>query len=188
MINPRKTKSVKYLGDIDISSLRDDILSIPESVWNQENESKPNRFKSLDSTQHIVFRFINTMHDWRASHDRPLWNTWRSKLEPILQQATAPYGYVRGDYPRVMLAKMAPGGIIKTHVDNGPAAAWPHKIHIPIQTNEHTKFYIDPETYHFKEGQAVEVNNIGRHGVRNEGDTDRIHLIFEYYDMDQPVE
>lgn len=185
--NPRKTQSVRYLGDIDIKSIRDDILAIPEALWEQENKTKPNRFHSLDTTQHIVFRFINTIDDWRGSHDRPLWNDWREKLEPILQQATSAYGYTRGDYPRVMLARMAPGGNIKQHVDNGPAARWPHKIHIPIQTNEKVNFFIAPENYYFKEGQAVEVNNLGPHAVQNNGDTNRIHLIFEYYDMDQPI-
>jgi hypothetical protein len=32
----------------------------------------------------------------------------------------------------------------------------------------------------------VEVNNMGLHAVENRGATDRIHLIFEYYDLDQP--
>ncbi len=40
--------------------------------------------------------------------------------------------------------------------------------------------------HHFPPGEAVEVNNLGPHWVRNGGDTDRIHLIFEYYDADQP--
>lgn len=29
--------------------------------------------------------------------------------------------------------------------------------------------------------------NMGMHAVENNGDSDRIHLIFEYYDLDQPV-
>ena len=33
-------------------------------------------------------------------------------LEPVLAAATAPYGYRRGDFPRVMFADMAPGGVI----------------------------------------------------------------------------
>ena len=40
--------------------------------------------------------------------------------------------------------------------------------------------------YQFAEGEAVEVNNMGFHAVENRGSTDRIHLIFEYYDLDQP--
>jgi aspartyl/asparaginyl beta-hydroxylase (cupin superfamily) len=47
-------------------------------------------------------------------------------------------------------------------------------------------FYVDGEGYHFAEGEAVEVNNMGLHGVANRGDSDRIHLIFEYFDLDQP--
>jgi hypothetical protein len=40
--------------------------------------------------------------------------------------------------------------------------------------------------YHLPEGEAAEVNNMGVHAVKNDGDADRIHLIFEYYDADQP--
>ena len=48
-------------------------------------------------------------------------------------------------------------------------------------------FLIGERVYHLPEGRAVEVNNLGRHAVRNDGATDRIHLIFEYYDDDQPA-
>ena len=184
--NPRKTKSVKQLGEIDISSIRADILAIPEEIWDLENASKPNRFETLDRTRHIVFRFIKDLSDWRQSYDRPLWASWRARLEPILREAVAPYAYARGEFPRVMLARMAPGGIIHPHTDNMPSATWPHKIHVPILTNEQVRFFIEPNTFHFKEGQAVEVNNLGVHAVKNDGASDRIHLIFEYYDPDQP--
>ena len=48
--NPRKTTSIKELGQIELGSLVDDILAIPESVWEMENASKPNRFETLDKT------------------------------------------------------------------------------------------------------------------------------------------
>ena len=35
-----------------------------------------------------------------------------------------------------MLARMAPGGVIHPHQDANPAAKWPHKIHVPIVTND----------------------------------------------------
>jgi hypothetical protein len=185
-VNPRKTTSVKYLGQIDVCSVRDDILAIPEVLWDFENSTKPNRFETLDRTRHIVFRFIHDLGDWRNSYDRPLWSAWRSRLEPLLLKAVEPYGYRNGVFPRVMLARMAVGGVIRPHTDNMPAAKWPHKIHIPITTNDQVLFYIEPETHHFPVGQAVEVNNMVPHAVKNEGATDRIHLIFEYYDRDQP--
>ena len=56
---------------------------------------------------------------------------------------------------------------------------------MPLLTNGQVTFFVNDVGYHFDEGEAVEVNNMGVHAVRNEGDTDRIHLIFEYYDLDQ---
>jgi aspartyl/asparaginyl beta-hydroxylase (cupin superfamily) len=104
-----------------------------------------------------------------------------------MAQAVRPYGYARGEYPRVMLARMAPGGIIKPHRDANPAARWPHKIHVPLLTNDRVTFFVDGIGYRMPEGEAYEVNNMGVHAVENAGDSDRIHLIFEYYDPDQPV-
>lgn len=98
----------------------------------------------------------------------------------------ADYGYARGVYPRVMLARMTAGGVIQPHRDANPAAKWPHKIHVPITTNDQVIFRVEGAQYVMPEGEAVEVNNMGTHAVENRGDTDRIHLIFEYYDPDQP--
>ncbi|MDQ3161207.1 MAG: aspartyl/asparaginyl beta-hydroxylase domain-containing protein [Pseudomonadota bacterium] len=184
--NPRKTTSVRQLGVVDIAALRDAVLAIPDAVWDAENADKPNKFEALDKTRHIVFRFVDSTRDWRGSHDRPLWKSWRSLLEPVMAQAVVPYGYATGVFPRVMLARMAPGGVIQPHVDANPAAKWPHKIHVPLSTNDQVGFLIGETTHCFPVGQAVEVNNLGLHAVRNGGSTDRIHLIFEYYDLDQP--
>jgi hypothetical protein len=184
--NPRKTTSVRKLGQVDIARLRAAVLAIPEAIWDAENEDKPNRFEALDRTRHIVFRFVSNFRDWRQSYDRPLWAEWKALIEPVLAEATRDYGYQQGVFPRVMLARMAPGGIIKPHRDANPAAKWPHKIHVPLLTNDKVTFFVDGVGYHFPEGEAVEVSNMAVHAVENAGTTDRIHLIFEYYDPDQP--
>ena len=184
--NPRKTASIRPLGTVDIAALREAVLALPEAVWDAENAAKPNRFGALDATRHIIFRFVSNFVDWRQSYEKPLWDEWRPLLEPVLAQATAAYGYRHGAFPRVMLARMAPGGVIHPHKDQNPAAKWPHKIHVPLLTNDQVVFYVNGTGYHLEEGQAVEVNNMGMHGVANRGATDRIHLIFEYYDLAQP--
>ena len=184
--NPRKTSSVRRLGPVEIGPLREAVLRIPEAVWDADNRTKPNRFGALGATRHIVFRFVSSFLDWRQSYDRPLWREWQGLLDPVLDAATEPYGYARGSYPRIMLARMASGGVIHPHRDENPAAKWPHKIHVPLITNDDVTFYVDEEAYHFGEGEAVEVNNMAKHAFQNCGSTDRIHLIFEYYDLDQP--
>lgn len=185
--NPRKTTSVRHLGRVDIAALRAAVLAIPEDLWDAENADKPNRFEALDRTRHIVFRFVTNFRDWRESYDRPLWAQWRGLLEPVMAQVVEPYRYARAAYPRVMLARMGPGGVIKPHRDANPAAKWPHKIHVPLLTNEGVTFFVDGVGYHFNEGEAVEVSNMAVHAVQNAGASDRIHLIFEYYDLDQPA-
>jgi hypothetical protein len=184
--NPRKTTTVRPLGAVDIAALRTAVLAIPEDVWAAENAGKPNRFEALGATRHIVFRFIDSPRDWRGSHDRPAWAQWRALLEPVLGAAVRDYGYARGVFPRVMLARMPPGGVIHPHIDANPAAKWPHKIHVPLTTNPGVVSLFGGVEHNFPVGEAVEVNNLGPHWVRNDGDTDRIHLIFEYYDADQP--
>lgn len=184
--NPRKTTTIRQLGSIDVADLRAAVLAIPEDVWVAENAAKPNKFEVLDTTRHIVFRFVDSPRDWRASHDRPAWAPWRRLLEPVLAQAVRDYGYARGVFPRVMLARMPAGGVIHPHIDANPAAKWPHKIHVPLTTNPGVVSFFGGTEHHFPAGEAVEVDNLGPHWVRNDGETDRIHLIFEYYDADQP--
>ena len=140
----------------------------------------------MASTRHIVFRFVSNFIDWRHSYARPAWTEWEPLIEPVLTAATADYGYARGAFPRDMLARMAPGGEIEPHYDSNPAARWPHKIDVPLVTNPDVTFFVDDIAYHFGEGEAVEVNNMARHAVTNGGSSDRIHLIFEYFDLDQP--
>lgn len=184
--NPRKTRSIRRLGQVDVTALRAAVAAIPEALWDAENADKPNRFEALDSTRHIVFRFVDGVSDWRLSHDRPLWAQWRAVLDPVLAAATAPYGYPRGAFPRVMLARMRPGGVIRPHRDANPAAKWPHKIHVPLETNDGVTFFTGDIGHHLPIGEATEVDNMGVHSVTNAGATDRVHLIFEYYDTDQP--
>ena len=154
--NPRKTRSVRHLGEVDIRALLEAVQAIPEAMWDAENAGKPNKFEALDNTRHIVFRFVDSTRDWRGSHDRPLWAEWRALLEPVMAQAVCDYGYARGVFPRVMLARMAPGGVIQPHIDANPAAKWPHKIHVPLLTNDKVGFRIGDTIHHFPVGRAVE--------------------------------
>jgi len=185
--NPRKARGVRDLGPVSVAALRERVLAIPEEVWAFGDAAKPNRFAVLGRARHIVFRFVDSVEDWRSSHDGPLWATWREHVEPVLADAVAPYGYARGAHPRIMLARLGPGDEIQPHHDAGPAASWPHKIHVPLCTNPGVEFSVDGQLHEMREGRAYEVDNRALHAAANRGATDRIHLIFEYFDLDQPV-
>jgi hypothetical protein len=184
VVNPYKTKSVKELGSVDISGILNEITNIPETVWDEQNKKKPNNFYEFYDTKHIIFKFVHDLNDCTRSFEFPIWESWKEKIMPVLEAAVAPYGYSNGNFSRIMLAKLRAGGNIKAHKDGNAAATFPHKIHIPIQTNAKVSFFVNPKSYHFKTGNVYEVNNLAAHYVENLGEQDRIHLIFEYFNPD----
>jgi hypothetical protein len=184
MKNPNKTKGVRELGPVDISSVREEILNITEEIWDEQNKDKPNNFYEFYHTKHIVFKFVHDLNDCTKSYEFPIWEKWKHKIMPLLETATKPYNYTNGIYSRIMLANLKAGGNIKAHKDGGEEATFPHKIHIPIVSNDKVSFFVNPKEYHFDEGYAYEVNNLAVHYAENLGDKDRIHLIFEYFNED----
>lgn len=181
MNNPNKTKAFRLLGEVDVTALRKAVSEIPEEVWKGADSAKPNKFKVLDQAQHIVFRFIESFQTHEKHFALPLWDQWKDLIIPVIEEATIPYGYSSAETPRVMLARLKAGGKIAQHIDGAPAAQFPHKIHVPLFTNEDCFFFVDGRRVHMPLGEAYEVNNNIMHSAVNGGATDRIHLIFEYF-------
>ena len=50
------------------------------------------------------------------------------------------------------------------------------RVHIPIHTNDQSKWIIDGEEFHMEPGWAYLVNTTLIHSLENKGTTDRIHL------------
>ena len=157
--------------------------SIPESLWKAENEEKPNKLSNLNDTSHIIFRFINGPESVFDFHDLPIWGEWKDVLLPIMKQAAKSLGYKNYRFPRAMLARLPAGGEISGHSDGG-ANHHIHKIHVPLITNSETIFHVGSQARHLPVGEIFEVNNKRFHAVRNDGELDSIHFIFECYNMD----
>ena len=180
--SPQKTRSVRELGPVDISAIQKEILALPHYFWKAQNEAKPNQFEALGRTEHIVFQFVQDYNNHQDVVNYPIWEDWKDKIQPILEATIKLYGYNRGEFSRIMLAKLPPQSKISLHIDPYESSNYTHKIHIPIQTNSDVEFWVGRKRYHFLEGYAYEVNNKALHGGINGGNTERINLIFEYYE------
>ncbi len=179
-----KTDFFRSLGTADVDALIERVKTIPGSLWESENESKPNKFARLNDTNHIIFRFLNSAQNMFDYSDHPeLWDDWQDLLSPIMDQAAQSLGYEDYRFPRVMLAKLAAGGEVSRHSD-GEASHFIHKIHVALTTNEKTTFHVGDESMQMPVGEIIEVNNKRIHSVKNDGDLERIHLIFECYNND----
>jgi len=179
-----KADFFRHLGSVDVEGLTERVRKIPDAQWDSEDKAKPNKFARLNDTSHIIFRYIETTENVFDFQDHPvLWDEWKDMLSPIMQQAAKSLGYKDYRFPRVMLAKLPAGGEISEHSDRD-ASHYIHKIHVALLTNPGTQFRVNRETTHMPVGEIIEVNNKRNHAVRNAGSCDRIHLIFECYNMD----
>ncbi len=177
-----KTTGITKLRNVDISSLKEAILAVNQNLWDYETKHRNNNFKVFHHTEHILFKFHDSPRDPRKFIVKPQWEKWQPLVQPLIDQVVTFYNYKNGIVPKAMLAKLLHGHKIDDHVDGALRNRFIHKIHIPLFTNPGVIMTIDGQEYHLEEGNAYEVNNVARHGVRNEGDSDRIHLIFEYFD------
>jgi hypothetical protein len=186
-VNFNKTADVRELGQIELGGIRTDIRAIVAEEWDTDEDFEANYNKrgALRATRHIIFRFCDRRVRPARCYDQPAWDRWAPLLLPVMAAAVTPYGYARGFYPRIMLARLPAGAFIAPHTDGDARGSRPHKIHVPILTNPDAYFFVNDGRYHFEEGRAYEVNNSTRHAAVNSGKTDRIHLIFEYLDADQ---
>ena len=185
--NARKTDTVVDLGPIDISGIRDRIVGIPPEVWEREQANSPNYNQGgvLRQTTHIIFKFSNKINMPFTYFDMPIWSEWEADLQPIMDRAVEHFGYERVVFPRVMFARLPAGCKIGAHSDGGIPRSRPHKLHIPITTNPQTFFLHPPHgRFHLEVGRVYEVDNCRPHAVENDGDTDRIHFIFECMPLD----
>jgi hypothetical protein len=177
---------VKTIAVIEPSAI-DLLMSVllnETDIWQYWNAVKPNKFDVFESSvEHIVFKYPVNLQSHQVSAVFPLWDDWQHLIQPLIEQATAQYSYKNCGVARIMLAKLLPFSEIPLHVDASSSAELPHKIHIPLQTQNDVVMTFSEGDYHLSVGHAYEVNNRIQHGVSNPTDSERIHLIFDFFEM-----
>lgn len=181
----KKPEFIVELGSVDISEIKQKIGTLSELVWDNENARKENKFKCFHHTRHIIFRFIEGNRDPRIFYSNLIWTIWEPFFIPIFQEVNSHYGFVRPVFPKVMLARLEAGQVIDSHVDGSGSNLYTHKIHVPIFSNQDVDFLVKDRRFYLEPGKIYEVNNIENHGVINNSDSDRIHLIFEIFEGDK---
>jgi hypothetical protein len=77
---------------------------------------------------------------------------------------------------KMFFTTLPPQKTIGEHIDTGNLTKI-HRVHLPIQTNSGSLFFINDIPINFKENQVVEINNQKSHYVNNNGSSERIHFI-----------
>jgi hypothetical protein len=142
------------LGEVDVSALAA-WLGGPGGGWlTQPSETKPQRV-----------------------HDVP------ACARPAVEAALALLGVDGLVAHHPMLSRMRPGQSHPMHTDT-QRADWVTRIHVPVTTNP--KAWMEWEgrgRAHFQAGVAYTFDTGVRHAFGNDGDTDRVHLIFDVLEV-----
>ena len=178
----------RKIGNIDPGPIHERLLEIGDEIWGREVD----RQKKFEVHKHT--NSIRVVYDDGRNKDpkaMPIYREFRDVLKPILATIKGYYDsqlkyqrlrkkYGQGIFVRVLLAKLSAGGTIDLHQDTGKSLARCHRVHLPIVTNESVIFTVDNSYMHLPCGELWEINNRKNHGVANQSNQDRIHLIADY--------
>lgn len=80
----------------------------------------------------------------------------------------------------VRLLRLGAGSVIHEHRDPGAAYADGFfRVHIPITSNDETRFLVDRHNLTMRPGECWYADFSLPHSVRNDGATDRVHLVLD---------
>lgn len=189
----------KQLATVNISELTTLINTITPEQWQAHNE-RQEVFDVHSHTQTIPLIFDSDFrHRFPTKH--PSLVLFQQLLAPVMQaiidyyqvqtiptRHSRPNPVIKGYFVRMIIVKMAPHSEISEHTDNGFSLSRVHRIHLPIITNDKVEFTVDDVTKTLKEGELWEINNRGRHHVKNLSEHARIHFIFDFVIPGEAIE
>lgn len=79
----------------------------------------------------------------------------------------------------VMIVKLKAGGYVTPHIDEGPYSDHFTRFHLVLSTNAACVFHVEQEDQHMQAGELWQFDHKSTHHFVNNGDTDRIHIIFD---------
>jgi len=166
------------LGRVDCRALADAVLALDEAAWRAD----PRRQQDFDvhaQTDSIILLFCDGWPDVAVT-EGPGWPLLSVAAAPVIDEIVAKRYPPGGRVLRSMMARLGPGRRIARHKDSHPSFSIAHRIHVPLVTNPGVEFVVGPERVPPRAGFAFELNNLMLHHVINNGDSDRIHFIFDY--------
>lgn len=176
----------KLQEGLDISALREAVLSTTEKEWN-ENQFRQERFEVARDVESILFKMNGSdllVGDNASKTEvwEDTWNKWKDLVNPVINQAIRGYkGKEIAFVNKCMIARLRPNKKIEKHIDAALSFNCSHRIHVPLFTNPDVEFIVDGERVIMDEGNAYEISNKDEHSVVNKGSTPRIHLLFDIY-------
>jgi hypothetical protein len=178
-----KLNVAQYSPGAISETLTEEVLELikPEHWYLDETR---NRMDNLQETQSIILRYFDNYTSSRLPdyknhiEDKEIYNVYRETIEKIKVELKKHYDF--SNY-MVFLAKLLPKSQVGFHVDTGRFLEACHRIHIPLKTNDQVLYIIENVPYKWTKNNIYEFDNTRIHGVTNNSDQERIHLMFNLF-------
>ena len=151
------------------------INSVPDSQWKSDTEKRDSN-KTHGTTRALFLKYKNQNYE---KTDVTLLQKLKPYLDEIISQVKEFYGYQNLQLTRMIVTELPKGSIIPEHVDEGEMLSTNHRVHIPLLSDPAVKFMLDHQDHYLEPGNGYEINNQLVHGVRNESNIDRLHMIID---------
>ena len=116
-------------------------------------------------------------YDQHESIDQPSYTVLTEARSLVMNVFAAVAGERLG---RVMINKIAPGGVIYPHSDTPEHASYYNqRVHIVLQSEPGVQFRCGDETAYWETGSVFWFNNKLEHEIFNDSQSDRIHLVMD---------
>ena len=180
------TVAYNYIGRLDVDeitslALQEDFTK--QTVRSESNESNPQRDTSSVIGLYDMFDDINGIYE-------PSVMDKYDKFIPIISELLEEhYSYEFIQLKSFMFTLLKSGTEIYPHTDDeagiiNTSISYTHRVHIPLQTNDKVTFTVGGEDRVMQCGEVIEIDNLKEHRVVNNGDTDRIHLVIDFYGLE----
>lgn len=169
------------LNEVDLvlsHKVKESVLSFYDE-WLLDT-SRQEQFVTHENT--FMYELINFDYSWRpgvvqaSKKINSLPDNAQVELEQIYKLLEQ---YADGKVIHAEIISMKPKSRIRMHKDRGDMLYLARRFHVPLKTNSQTFFIVEDEKFFLQEGKAYELNNVKYHGVRNNSDETRIHLIVD---------
>lgn len=144
-----------------------------------QEDFRSKSFKSLKETRTIYLKYDFKTPDGfvpvKTLQDSLLWNTANAAFKHVSEL------YGEGYVVNAFISNLGTGKEIKKHYDVGWMFERTHRFHWALETNDEVDFLIDEINYKIIKNSLWEIDNKKLHSVCNNGDSNRVHLIFDYY-------
>ena len=173
------------IAKIDDVIIQDILSIIDEDDWNINNYRKT-ASNMLDTDSIPILHTplcasgINSLEAIRSIRKEVLYDKYFPKVEPVLDILREYYTFKQY---AIFISRLHPHKRIGMHQDSGKFLELCHRIHLPLQTNDKIFYVIENNKYNWERANLYEFDNLLNHGVENNSDEHRIHLIINLYNI-----